>query len=205
MAHSPFRILAICTGNICRSPAVDLLLAGELAGAATGPSETKQTRAARFAVSSAGTHAMAGWPISPPMGTLLAERGIESDDFVARQATRAMLAESDLILTATREHREWVFSHDPRSVRRAFTLTEFADAVRGHPDSASATAAELVAWAASNRPSPGVTSRGAVTRRGYAEGDILDPYGRGDAAFIAALTQIEPLAAFIATALRSTR
>ncbi|MFF1574416.1 hypothetical protein ACFVWR_16860 [Leifsonia sp. NPDC058292] len=187
-----FRILTVCTGNICRSPAADLLLAADLAD---DP---------RFAVSSAGTHAMAGWPISSPMDELLADRGIDSSAFVARQATRDIIAASDLILTATREHREWVTAHDPRALRRAFTLTEFTDAVRAHPNPSDVSATELVAWATANRPSALVTSRGSSTRRGYAEGDILDPYGRGEAAYIASLAQIEPLTAEIARVLSAT-
>jgi protein-tyrosine phosphatase len=195
MSASPFRILVVCTGNICRSPAADLLLVADLAGDE------------RFVVGSAGTQAMAGWPVSPPMAALLTERGIRSDGFVARQATRALLGESDLILTATREHREWVAAHDPRTIRRAFTMTEFSEALRapGHADPATLTPTELVAWATSHRPHPRLAGRGALVRRGYADGDILDPYGRGDAAYISSLTQIEPLTAAIAEALRSTR
>lgn len=193
-APTRFDILAICTGNICRSPAMDLLLAHELAGAAGGDR--------RFAVSSAGTHAMTGWPVNPPMDRLLEEHGVDVDGFAARQADAAMLTGSGLILTATREHREWVTEHAPSTVRRAFTLTEFADAVRG-ADAAGLTPTGLVEWAAAHRPSAGVVSRGA-TRRGYAEGDILDPYGLGDAAFGAAFAQIAAATEVIAGALRAT-
>lgn len=187
-----FRILTLCTGNICRSPAADLLLAHALAGDE------------RFAVSSAGTHAMTGWGISSPMDELLAERGIESDQFVSRQADRALLSSADLILTATREHREWAVGAAPGTVRRAFTLTEFADAADAHPERAAVTARELTAWAASHRPSAAVANRGAATRRGYVEGDILDPYGRGRSAYVASLGQIEPLTGRIARVLLST-
>lgn len=192
MADSRFRILIVCTGNICRSPAAELLLTAEFADLAVTD---------RFSVSSAGTHAMTGWPISSPMDELLADRGISGDRFVARQATASMLAESDLILTATRQHRTWITATEPRTLRRAFTLTEFADAVRAHDDSDTEPAA-LVAWASANRP----TSERAVApiRRGYAAGDILDPYGRGDAAYVASLNQIAPLTETIATALTRT-
>jgi protein-tyrosine-phosphatase len=198
-ASTPFAIVTICTGNICRSPAMGLLLAHELATAASadGP---------RFAVSSAGTHAMTGWPVNPPMDSLLQTHGVEVDDvrdFTARQATRALLADAGLILTATREHREWVVDHAPSTVRRAFTLTEFADAV-APADNAALSPAELVAWAAAHRPSPGLVSRDRATRRGYAEGDVLDPYGEGDAAYEAAFAQIAAATGVIAAALRAT-
>ena len=107
----PFRILTVCTGNICRSPAMEFVLAQALAGDD------------RFAVRSAGTHAERGWPVNPPMDRLLQARGIDVSAFAARQADRAMLAESDLILTATQQHLAWVTEHEPRSVRRAFTMT----------------------------------------------------------------------------------
>jgi len=186
----PFRILTVCTGNICRSPAMDLLLAHEL----------RDDR--RFAVSSAGTHAEVGWPVNPPMDRMLADRGIDVRNFAARQATRDILSSSELIVTATQQHRAWVTDEEPRSVRRAFTLTEFADAIEGAP--AGLTAAELVAWAAAHRPALRVRSLGSPMRRGYDEGDILDPYGRGDAAYAGALAQIDPLVERVAAALRAT-
>lgn len=194
-APTPFAIVTICTGNICRSPAMDLLLAHELADTGeTGP---------RFTVSSAGTHAMTGWPVNPPMDHLLEARGVDVTGFAARQATAPLLNDADLILTATREHREWVVSHAPSTLRRAFTLTEFADAV-AQADAPAPSPAALVEWAAAHRPSPGIVSRSRTTRRGYAEGDILDPYGLGDAAYDAAFAQIASATEVIAAALRAS-
>ncbi|ANF31694.1 hypothetical protein A0130_08445 [Leifsonia xyli] len=186
----PFRILTVCTGNICRSPAMHLLLAHELRGDG------------RFSVSSAGTHAEVDWPVHPPMDRMLGERGIDVEGFSARQADRALLRGSDLILTATQQHRGWVAEHEPTVVRRAFTLTEFADASADAP--AGLSAAELVAWAAAHRPPLRVRSFGSATRRGYDEGDILDPYGRGEAAFTASLAQIDPLVSRVARVLAQT-
>lgn len=182
-----FRILTVCTGNICRSPAMEFLLAQELAAEP------------RFHVHSAGTHAERGWPVNPPMDRLLEDRGIDVSDFTARQADTRLLSGSDLVLTATQQHLAWVTEHEPRIVRRAFTLTEFADAIADVPDETDLPG--LVAWAAAHRPALRVRSLGSPTRRGYDEGDILDPYGRGEAAYRAALGQIEPLVQRIARAL----
>lgn len=195
-ASTPFAIVTICTGNICRSPAMDLLLAHELTGAAAHGTP-------RFSVSSAGTHAMTGWPVNPPMDRLLEAHGVDVSGFAARQATATLLSGAGLILTATREHREWVTEHAPSTVRRAFTLTEFADAV-SRADAAALSPAELVDWAAAHRPTQAVVTRSRSTRRGYAEGDILDPYGLGDAAYVAAFTQIAAATGVIAAALRAT-
>ena len=73
MPQDIFSILAVCTGNVCRSPAVERLLSSKL-----GPTVN---------VSSAGTHALAGHPISAPMAALLRESDIEPDPFQARSLT----------------------------------------------------------------------------------------------------------------------
>ena len=72
-----FSILAVCTGNVCRSPAVERQLINELGKTVS--------------VSSAGTHALLGHPISEPMAALLRDRGIEPDKFEARQLTEQLL------------------------------------------------------------------------------------------------------------------
>jgi protein-tyrosine phosphatase len=112
MSEGAFSILAVCTGNVCRSPAVERLLATKL-----GPTIT---------VSSAGTHALVDHPISEPMAALLHESGIETNRFEARRLSEQMLKEADLILPMTRAQRGLVVELWPAAVRRAFTLREFA-------------------------------------------------------------------------------
>ena len=84
MTRELFSILAVCTGNVCRSPAVERLLASKL-----GPTVT---------VSSAGTHALVGHPISEPMAALLLDSDVEPDSFEARRLSEQMLKEADLVL-----------------------------------------------------------------------------------------------------------
>jgi protein-tyrosine phosphatase len=112
MHQESFSVLAVCTGNVCRSPAVERLLASKL-----GPSVT---------VSSAGTHALVSHPISDPMAALLLDSGVEADPFEARRLSEDMLKEADLVLTMTRAQRGLVVELWPAAVRRAFTLREFA-------------------------------------------------------------------------------
>jgi protein-tyrosine phosphatase len=107
-----FNVLAVCTGNVCRSPAVERLLASRL-----GPTVN---------VSSAGTHALVGHPISEPIAALLRKIGVESEPFEARCVSEQMLKEADLILPMTRAQRGFVVELWPSAVRRAFTLREFA-------------------------------------------------------------------------------
>ena len=183
-----FRIRAICTGNICRSPAMEALLAAEL-NADRG-----------FIVESAGTEAMTGWPADPAMVRLLRERGLDVREHRARQLDANMLGIDDLILTATYAHREWIASADAAAARRTFTLAEFAHIVDGAP--ASGTASDLVAWAAAHRPAR-PAGRTPSTWRGGGPGDIVDPYGRPEAVFRQSLAQVLPLARAVAAALNS--
>jgi len=183
----PFRIIAICTGNICRSPAMEAMLVADLGS----------DRA--FSVESAGTEAMIGWPAEPAMARLLRSRHVELGHHRARQLDPELTRRNDLILTATYAHREWVTTATPAAARRTFTLAEFAEIAAGAP--AGLSPRELVAWAAEHRP-PRPAGRARSTRRGGAPGDIVDPYGRSDAVFEQSIAQIAPLTARVAAALR---
>ena len=106
MSQEPISILAVCTGNVCRSPAVERLLASKL-----GPTAS---------VSSAGTHALVGHPISEPMAALLRDGGVEPDAFEARRLSEQMLKEADLILAMTRAQRGLVVELWPADANGAY-------------------------------------------------------------------------------------
>ena len=112
MSGDPFRILTVCTGNICRSPAAERLLA-----IALGP---------EVVVTSAGTGALVGEPIDSAMAELMRADGVPVEDFSARQLTEEHAREANLILAMTRDHRAQVVEIFPGAVRRTFTLLEFA-------------------------------------------------------------------------------
>lgn len=179
-----FSILTVCTGNICRSPAVERLLAAGL-----GPTVT---------VASAGTRAMVGDPVSAPMVPLLAAAGVPVDGFAARQLTADLVRSADLVLPLTRAHRGAVVELVPAAVRRTFTLLELARLVAAVDPAAvpPGTPAErlraLVPLAAAQR--------GHVRPRPAAEDDVVDPYGRGDAAYAASFGLIEPAVRLVVAA-----
>src|SRR5215207_1560353 len=114
--NARFSILTVCTGNVCRSPAVERLLASKL-----GPT---------VEVASAGTHALVGHPISEPMAALLSGSGIEDQPFAARRLSEEMLKGAGLVLPLTRAQRSLVVELWPAAVRRTFTLREFARLLR---------------------------------------------------------------------------
>ena len=101
-------VLAVCTGNICRSPAVETLLRTVL--------DTSVT------VRSAGTNALVGRPIAEPMAELLTAGGFPPADFAARQLTPDLVEEADLVLALTPRHRARVVESVPSAVRRTVTV-----------------------------------------------------------------------------------
>lgn len=110
------RILTVCTGNICRSPYAQLLLAHRL----------DAVRPGAFDVSSAGTGALVDQGVDPGSATLLEARGVAHDTFAARQITERILGEVDLVIPMEVEHRKLVLSYAPRLLKRCYTIKELA-------------------------------------------------------------------------------
>lgn len=91
-----YRILTVCTGNICRSPMAELLLRDAL---------EREGLDGAVEVASAGTTRWEeGNPIDPRAAALLDVRGIDSSAHVARAASREELAASDLVLALDHDH-----------------------------------------------------------------------------------------------------
>ncbi len=108
-------ILAVCTGNICRSPMAEGILKKLL----------KNGSAA--AVSSSGTHAIEGNAASEFSVMASAENGVDISGHRARILTPAMIEESDVILCMERSHVERVLSLDAAAHERVFNLADFSD------------------------------------------------------------------------------
>lgn len=175
------RVLVVCTGNICRSPAVERLLALGLGGTGT-------------IVSSAGTRAVVGHPISAPMVPRLAAAGGIADGFAARQLTAELVRGQDLVLTATRSHRSAVAELVPAAVRRTFTVRELARLLAAAGPLPGATVAERI----DALPAAIAPVRAPSTAE---DDDILDPIGQSDAVYQASFAQIAPAVAAIVRAL----
>lgn len=156
-------ILAVCTGNICRSPMVERMLAARLRAllGAGGP----------VTVASAGTYALVGEAMDPLAAQMLAERDVPGDGFTARLLTRPLIEAADLVLTATREHRAAVVQAVPRAAGHTFTLRELARLVDDdgvHRAVAGRGFDALVAAAAARR--------GFAPAGEPADDDLPDPY-----------------------------
>ncbi|QDP95183.1 low molecular weight phosphatase family protein [Microlunatus elymi] len=110
-----FDVLLICTANQCRSPMAEFLLRDVVA-----------RRGLDWRVGSAGTHARPGRGMDEKASRLLHSRGIDVGDWCSRRVERWMLENSQLILTATREHRTMIVGSRPDLMARTFPLLQFA-------------------------------------------------------------------------------
>ena len=109
-----FRILTVCTGNICRSPLAESILRQDL------PAE-------HFTVSSAGIMAVPNGQVPDPQLRIGKAIGItDLDQHRAQSLTEGRLGLADLVLGLSRGHRKRTVRLDPVAVRKTFTLREFA-------------------------------------------------------------------------------
>lgn len=169
-----FTILCVCTGNVCRSPAAERLLALRLG-------ET-------VAVSSAGTHALAGDSITAPMIKLVSGSGARAEQFVARQLVADLVRSADLVLGMTREHRALAVDVYPGAVRRAFTLREFARLTAEIDEAAlpfGTSAQRLRALV------PLASARRRMISDSARVDDVPDPYLRDDTVYAEAFRAID--------------
>lgn len=165
----------MCTGNTCRSPAAERLLAHAL-----GPGA---------AVTSAGVRAVVGAPMSASMVELVEASGASAAGFSARQLTAPLVEGADLVLAMTRAHRAALVGLVPAAAPRTFTARELARLL-GDVDPADLPTgpvperlAALLPLAAALRERPAPDPR---------DDDVVDPYGGGSRLYALALRQLEP-------------
>ncbi len=187
--HSPdpVRVLAVCTANISRSPAVERLLRLHLGDAAD--------------VRSAGVMALVGDPIDPPVADWLRARGAEVSGFAARQLDETMVREAEVVLALTRAHRRRVLELEPAAVRRTFTLREFARVLT------SLDLAELPRGMAARDRLRAILplatgGRALAPRPGEGGDDVPDPYALGPAAYAYSLDLIQQAVGVIRACVR---
>ena len=165
-----YRVLFVCTGNICRSPFAERLLRARL--------DAKLGDAAnRIEVTSAGSYGLVGEPMMPETAKTLVRYGGDGTGFVARAIDVEHVERADLVLGLTREHRAAVLTMVPRASSRTMTLREFARLLGG------VTAADLPSSGADVVERFRAITVAAFGRRGYAppkaleDDDVPDPFG----------------------------
>jgi protein-tyrosine phosphatase len=182
------RILIVCTGNICRSPFIERLLQHRLDE--RRPTTGRGGPDRPILVHSAGTGALTGWAMDERAAAQLVAHGGDPAGFRARDLTPALIAQSDLVLTATRAHRGKVAAMYPKALRQVFTFRDFADLVAGIDGlSARFRRVDPRAWVR-QVAEEAAAGRGLRPPLKPALADIVDPYGRGDEVFAAMAQQV---------------
>lgn len=182
----PFRVVTVCTGNICRSPAAERLIAQRWSDGSDS-----------LVALSGGVGALVGDPIQISMAHLLEQAGAYSGEFCAQALTPPLVRDADLVLGMTRRHRAAVASLEPAVTSRTFTLREFARLVADAADefepadSRAESLRRLVDLAGSRR-------RPVLQPE---LDDIADPYGRDLDAYHVAFTQISECVDLVAAVL----
>lgn len=113
----------ICTGNICRSPFAERLAAHRAA----------QNGLTGWTFASAGVGALVGSGMDELMAAELQARGGDPAGFAARQLSRGIVQDADLVLPLEKFHRRIVLEEYPALVRRVHTLGQLTDAAGGLP------------------------------------------------------------------------
>lgn len=166
--NDAFTVLTVCTGNVHRSALADELFT-TWAGWYLPPALREQV-----VVGSAGTRA----PVGEPMGIMtrrVAEAlGVPGNGHRARFLTDGLIERADLVLAASRSHRDEIIQRVPRAMRRTFTIREAGRIASLLPAARPAYVAELrsvVAAMAERR-----TDAAALD---LADDDVVDPQGKG--------------------------
>ena len=106
-------LLCVCTGNLCRSPMAERLLASRSGNA--------------LEIGSAGTGAPAGEPAAEFAVAALRERGIDLSTHRAREVTPELLQQSDLVLAADSGHVRELLRLAPSMRGRVYRLGHWRD------------------------------------------------------------------------------
>ena len=120
---SQYRIITVCTGNICRSPMAALMLA-----------EAFAAEGLTAVVDSAGTTAYeVGRPIDPRAARTLLAHGLASDRHLAREWRPEWFQSHELILAMDVDHYGWLrqAAPDHASLSKVRMLRSFDPAVAG--------------------------------------------------------------------------
>ncbi|GFZ87580.1 low molecular weight protein-tyrosine-phosphatase [Dyella caseinilytica] len=106
------RILIVCMGNICRSPAAEYLFRERMGSRG-------------IELCSAGLVALVGNPMDTTVLKLLSESGVDGTSHRALQLTSSMLLEADLVLGMEKNHVETMVQLAPEARGKVYLLDKW--------------------------------------------------------------------------------
>ncbi len=154
--REPFRILVVCTANVCRSPTAAHFIAAAAADAGVAAE-----------IGSSG-FLFDGNPASAEVLTVMAERDADLSGHRSRITTEEMVGGADLVVAMERRHARDLTLLAPGASRRIHTLGGVVEALErlsptGEPGSRLALITE---------------GRLATDLLGEGDDEVADPYGR---------------------------
>jgi protein-tyrosine-phosphatase len=112
-------ILVVCTGNTCRSPMAERLLKEAI--------KDSGKNIKSYNVYSAGLSTANGMKASGNSIQILKENNIDLSDHNSIELTEELLNKSDMALTMTRAHKNFLVQAVPNCANKVYTFREFAD------------------------------------------------------------------------------
>ncbi|GAA3930368.1 low molecular weight phosphatase family protein [Microbacterium soli] len=177
-------ILTVCTGNICRSPLAETVLATRIADL-------------DVRVHSAGTQALVGHAMPPEARELAERNGVAPAGAAAHRArllTESLMHAADLVLTMTAQHTTAAVQLAPRRMHRTFTVREFARLAATLDDGVLRSVARGAGTARArfNALVQAVSDQRGVAPRAVENEDVVDPYRQSAAVYELSASQIIP-------------
>jgi protein-tyrosine phosphatase len=106
------RILIVCMGNICRSPAAEYLFRERMGSRG-------------IELCSAGIIAVVGNPMDATVLQLLSENGVDGTPHRAHQLTPSMLLQADLVLGMEKHHVDKIVQLAPEARGKVYLLDKW--------------------------------------------------------------------------------